>query len=1090
MHIKISVKYHHKKESNMEKLFINIFQMSISASYLILAVLLVRFLLRKAPKGMRSFLWMLVGIRLLIPFSVESVFSLIPNTQAVDAYIYETAQPKMNTISNITDIEPSVSQPVSGTVTPSARKHVSKTQIAIQTGTKIWVIGMALMFGYMLISSLKLKRHVRMSVPADVALDCSSTNIYQKIYQNSTIESPFLFGILKPRIYVPDCIADKELPYVVWHELTHLRRRDYLIKPAGFLLLSVYWFNPFVWTAYIMLCKDIELICDEKVIKKLGESSRKAYSQALLDSSVNRRVIAGCPVAFGEVSVKERVKNVLNYKKPAFWGLAAAVLACMIVPVCFMTQKKADNPENSNDFSETIPSEDINIENLFAGSYEMLNPDQDKYLIVPSLELQKDGRFSFFYDPLSSYACVGKYDWTEDILHMVTDDGKYQYQFTYDDSLLLFDAEESSDISGIDKKRDVIAPVEDGSIFFKNNVSAVLNSVEEMSQTFNQELEQDTALTTEQLRSKQVSLSELQKQLTMGEMRVQWQLDKIKELQLSQEKSTALEARLQELLQESDTVMQQLEKDLDTCQSAMNTAENIQTVYQVAEQWAQAFCGRDGETIVRLADEETEQDLTDRNLLLHGSDDGKTYTAFGWSSPWPWGGNFDENTTAKNYRILNVTDHSAEILYYAWVSNPHVTVWQELLSFTIENDECIVTSESLQFMDGICTAAEFRQAYPDGITGTMMDYASYNASGEALNHHATSNRDDQWYGKLLEPDSAAVTLLNILKNPNKVGVHVTQSDTNTCTVTFDFYEDGNSVSVQMIQPYGSDGIWVPYTGDSDTLDGSGDLTDESTPTASKVITGQNVDAVIAEDAKQLDALFPEHHESVSMDEFPKFADLDGDGIEEKIEMVNLLYNGGDGGYALKVTDTKTGKQIPLPDGYTEEDGFPIFSSYAALEGEDPMLLIQLGEEKRCITVAAVTQDALIRIYERNHLYDQPIDNLLNRSSEMVLADALSGCSIVAYNQEETPVIVLKTYVSGLGGHADTLGYVITELKLQKDHTWSSMHSFVLDSCDDRLLQLDATEKSTENSGTWFLPYDDSINIDIIPLMPNQYLMNG
>ncbi len=170
----------------MEKLFINIFQMSIYASYLILAVLLVRFLLRKAPKSMRSFLWLLVGIRLLVPFSVESVFSLIPNTQIADAVIDTAVQSEPDTLSNIPATKPSVSQSVN-TILPANSKHTDKAQTAVQFCAKIWLAGMALMLGYMVISWLHLKGRVKMSVPTDAALDGGSTKISQKIYQSDEI---------------------------------------------------------------------------------------------------------------------------------------------------------------------------------------------------------------------------------------------------------------------------------------------------------------------------------------------------------------------------------------------------------------------------------------------------------------------------------------------------------------------------------------------------------------------------------------------------------------------------------------------------------------------------------------------------------------------------------------------------------------------------------------------------------------------------------------------------------------------------------------------------------------------------------------
>lgn len=328
----------------MEKLFLNLFHMSISAGYLILAVLLVRFLLRKVPKSMRMFLWILVGIRLIFPFSVESVFSLIPDTKAVYTYIGEMEQPTGEAAEN-TDSKKSVSQPIQQNTYPVSGEMVRhKSRTAVAVGMKIWIAGMALMLGYMLYSYLHLRNRVKMSVPADAAaVGCgviNDKNDSVRLYQSDDIESPFLFGILRPRIYIPCNISGDEILYVIQHELTHKRRKDYLIKPLGYLLLSVHWFNPCVWAAYAMFCKDIELICDEHVVRALGAEHKKAYSQALLNSAAKHRMAAACPIAFGEVSVKERVKNVLHYQKPAFWMLAAAVLACIIVPVCFMTQKK------------------------------------------------------------------------------------------------------------------------------------------------------------------------------------------------------------------------------------------------------------------------------------------------------------------------------------------------------------------------------------------------------------------------------------------------------------------------------------------------------------------------------------------------------------------------------------------------------------------------------------------------------------------------------------------------------------------------------------------------------------------------------
>lgn len=1080
----------------MEKLFINIFQMSISASYLILAVLFVRILLRKAPKSMRSFLWLLVGIRLLVPFSIESVFSLIPDTQTVDRYIYDTSQTEMNWMPEEADIKTPVNQPVQNETITFAENSMNKTQAMVLIGTKLWLIGAALMLSYMLISWLRLKNRIKMAIPADIALD----NKYAKIYQSDMIESPFLFGIINPRIYVPNHVAEEALPYVVLHEMTHRKRKDYLIKPAGFLLLSIYWFNPFVWIAYIMLCKDIELICDEKVIKKLGTSCKKEYSQALLNSAVNRRIIAACPVAFGEVSVKERVKNVLNYKKPAFWILAAAVLACIVVPVCFMTQKKADISAevNSEDIvSEDIVSEDIvseelkieelkpekfSLDDLLAGEYEMFNPDWEKYIGIPRLSLDKDGRFSFSYDSLSSYLSYGEYDLDSDKLSAVTDDGKYHYVFKRvdDGSLLIFDAKNSSDVTRIDAEFSIDAPIEDGSIFVKSSALTTLNDAKDISYALNQELYQGKTMTAEEIQEKQIELEKLQKQVITEELKLKRQLEKLNEQELKQKELAAVRSKLQGLIQELENTGKQLEEDQAACQSAMKASENMPVVYKTIEQWAQAFCDRDARTILRFADEDLASQLESRELLNRDS--------FGWSSPWPWGDGFEESTTTHNYHIASVTERSAKILYYAWTSDPHVTIWQEILTYKTENDKCIIISENLHFMDSICTEKDFRQAYRDGITGTMMDYYSFNGAGEALNDNAKANKASKPYADLFEPDSAAIYLLNILKNDNKVGTHVSKSDTDTdtCTVTLEFYEDGSTVNVQMIRPYGSDGIWLPCNSDSEDSD-----INDAASIAPYIITESNVHDIAKEDARQLETLFPNHHEIVSRVNFPQSVDLNGDGIEEKIEFTNLFYNGGDGGYALTVTDSKTGKQIPLPDGYTEESGFPVFSSYIESEGEESRLLIQLGQGDTCQVLATIMLDPLFYIYERKDLYNEFKQAISNNSDRMAAADALSGCNLVTYDNEENPVILLKTYVSGFLGHIDTLGYVITELRLQKDNTWASKHYFLLDSWDSKSIEQQQAEEyeASEGNGASVLPFDKSTDINFLPLLPDKQLKN-
>lgn len=684
----------------MEKIFVGVLHMGISAGYLILAVLAVRFLLKKAPKTMRIFLWLLVGIRLLLPFSIESAFSLIPDTQSVNEQINNMEMPKQagNTSSKAA---PGLQSPLPAAETRAElpKTMVNATPLYLRFGTGIWIAGMIIMAVYMTISWIRLANCVKTAVPVDISVDETQK---VRVYQSERIDSPFLFGIIRPRIYIPENLAEEDISYVVLHEKTHRERKDYLIKLAGFLILGVYWFHPLVWTAYIMLCRDIELICDEQVIRKLGEQCKKAYSQVLLASAAGHRMISACPVSFGEIGIRERVKNVLSYKKPAFWIVVVAVLACVAVPVCFMTQQKASALE-----------QDVHS---LAGIYEMRVPEGSLY--VPELTLDEEGEFTFSYDVLSSYLSYGSYELSGSILTAVTSDGLYYYQFTLTDSgELVFNEEQSSKITQTDTRMGTA--VRDGSVFVKREDNP------------------------------------------------------------------------------EDTIM-----GVSETEETQNGSEPVN----------------------------------------------------------------------RNHEVL-----------------------------------------------------------------------------------------------------------------------------------------------------------------TDTLD----LSSAST------IEEWNVDDMIEKDAETLEALFPNHHDFALNNELTWNTDLDGDGVKEQIKLENLFYNGGDGGYALTVTDTQIGERIPLPDGYTEESGFPISANYT-----EPELDIGLGEDMSTGVITKIKGGALLRIYERKRLREEVKELMLKYNTFDSMIDAVSGCNVITREGEKTPTLVLKSYVSGTMGHSDTLGYIITEMKLQKDHTWNSKYYFLLDSCDE------------------------------------------
>lgn len=314
----------------MNELFLKIINMSISASWLVLALLILRFVLKKAPKWINVLLWGIVAIRLICPFSFESTLSLIPSAETIPLNIGMDTTPTIN--SGISAINNAVNPIISQSNTPMAGASVNLLQITIGIYEYIWIFGMIALALYTAISYWRLRRKVDTAV-----------RYKDNIFQSENVSFPFVLGIIKPRIYLPFKMNGQYLEHVVAHEQAHICRKDHWWKPLGFLLLMIHWFNPLMWLAYVLLCRDIELACDEKVIKELGNEQRGDYTQALVACSINRRMIAACPLAFGEVSVKERVKSVMNYKKPAFWVIIISVIVCVGVAVCFLTNPKQDS---------------------------------------------------------------------------------------------------------------------------------------------------------------------------------------------------------------------------------------------------------------------------------------------------------------------------------------------------------------------------------------------------------------------------------------------------------------------------------------------------------------------------------------------------------------------------------------------------------------------------------------------------------------------------------------------------------------------------------------------------------------------------
>ena len=334
----------------MEALFLKLVNMSITASWLVLAIIAVRCIFKKAPKWILCLLWGLVAFRLICPFAIESGLSLIPDAEPLAEVTIYTSETGKQAPGEILDSKGNVivqRNPAANGDIPDSEGNVL---VEIQDGSRaypeqeqthswmyflsrVWLLGFGVMLAYTAVSYYLLKQKVATAVP-----------LRRGIKQSEYVDSPFVLGILRPVIYLPFGMEEGDMAYVIAHEKAHIRRKDHWWKPFGFLLLSVYWFNPLLWVAYILLCRDIEAACDEKVIRDMEKDERRAYSTALLNCSIHRRRIAACPLAFGEVGVKERVKGVMHYRKPAFWVILTTLMISLVVAVCFLTNPRDPLP--------------------------------------------------------------------------------------------------------------------------------------------------------------------------------------------------------------------------------------------------------------------------------------------------------------------------------------------------------------------------------------------------------------------------------------------------------------------------------------------------------------------------------------------------------------------------------------------------------------------------------------------------------------------------------------------------------------------------------------------------------------------------
>jgi len=322
----------------MVELFLKLFNRSVQGVFLIVVVILMRFLLRKSPKWIHCLLWALVAVRLVCPISIESAFSLAPSPETVST-TYE-GRPIIQSPILVIDHPMNTylgDHYFEGIVVPTREQRSNPIMIV----SDIWAVGAVILIVYTFASYFRVRWRVRESV-----------HFRDIIYLCDRISTPFILGIIKPRIYLPSHLREEQLGSVIAHEQAHLKRGDHFWKPFGFCLLAVYWFNPFCLLAYVLLCRDIEMACDERVIKNMDLGQRKNYAKVLLSLSVPGKYISACPLAFGEIGVKQRIRSVLNHKKPAFWVTVVAIVTIVAASVLFLTNPKSSD-SREDPLSET-----------------------------------------------------------------------------------------------------------------------------------------------------------------------------------------------------------------------------------------------------------------------------------------------------------------------------------------------------------------------------------------------------------------------------------------------------------------------------------------------------------------------------------------------------------------------------------------------------------------------------------------------------------------------------------------------------------------------------------------------------------------
>ncbi len=385
----------------MSQVWIKVVNLSIQASWLVLVIILFRLAAAKAPKWSRVLLWGLVGIRLVCPVTLESMLSLVPSAETISPDIMTQTDPSVEI--GIPAVNNTVNPLINYSFSPNPGDSANPLQILIPLLSAIWLTGIGLLIIYTIVSYTRLRYRLATAV-----------HLRDNIWQSEWVTSPFVFGLVHPKIYLPFTLDEQTQQAVIAHEQAHLQRKDHWWKPLGFVILSVYWFNPLLWIGYLLFCRDIELACDEKAVREMDASQRADYSQALLDCTAHRHKVSVCPLAFGEVGIRQRVKAVLRYKKPTTWMVAGVLAICCIIAAAFLTSRPVDAAQQTSEsFTEQL--------------YSSITLQDNEILFTIPSELPKDAEFDLHIAGRAEYE-----DGFSQSLHFLEEQqGQWQANQTY-----------------------------------------------------------------------------------------------------------------------------------------------------------------------------------------------------------------------------------------------------------------------------------------------------------------------------------------------------------------------------------------------------------------------------------------------------------------------------------------------------------------------------------------------------------------------------------------------------------------------------------------------------------------------------------